>query len=118
MNELLLLALLSATSPADTCCARPTTAFAAEDQSKEAKDQIGHFISPAVMTTSFYGTAMYFGAERKQARWIAAALGVVAVIAKEVYDERVAGRFGLEEAGIGIAGTAVGVYLGEKITWQ
>lgn len=88
------------------------------DQSKEAKDLVGHFVSPMVLTTSFYGTAMYFGAERKRARWIAAGLSIVLIVGKEVYDEKVAGRFGLEETAIGVAGTAGGLYVAEKITWQ
>ena len=119
MNEFLLIALLGATSPVEPCCARPAPAFAvADDASKELKDQIGHFISPMVATTSVYGTARYFGAERNQARWIAGGIGIVLVVAKEVYDESVAGRFGLEETAIGFAGTAAGVYLGEKIKWE
>ena len=118
MNELLLIGLLAATPPVETCCARPAAVFTASDASKEAKDQIGHFISPLVATTSVYGTAKYFGADRKQARWIAAGVGLALVIVKEVYDQSVAGRFGLEETAIGFAGTAAGVYLGEKIRWE
>src|SRR5688500_10976343 len=99
MNEFLLIALLSAAPPTAPCCTRPAAVLMEVDNSKEAKDQVGHFISPMVLTTSFYGTAMYLGAERKQARWIAAAVSIGLVVAKEVYDESVAGRFGLEETG-------------------
>ena len=91
------------------CCAPQRQAFDASD--------VGHFIAPAILTPTFYSTALLLGAERKQARWIAAGLSVALVIAKEVYDERVAGRFGVEEAAIGVAGTAAGLWIAERIEW-
>ena len=118
MTELLLAAALAASTGAGCCPPQPAAAvFAAPNRSKEMIERVGHFVSPMILTPSFYGAALYLGAEPKQARWIAAGLSVALVIAKEVYDERVAGRFGVEEAFIGLAGTAAGVWLADEIEW-
>ena len=118
MNELLLVFLLGTTSPAGPPCCQPATAVLSRaDDGKEARDNIGHFVSPAILTTSFYGSALYLGANKKQARWIAVSASLGLVVAKELYDQSVAGRFGLEEVGIGVAGTGVGLWMAERIEW-
>lgn len=117
MNEFLLASLL-AIAPAPECCVRQQVLLAAPDEGKEARDNVGHFISPMVLTTSFYGFALYFGKDRKEARWISALASLGLVVLKEVYDERVAGRFGVQEVLIGVGGTATGLYLAERIEWH
>jgi hypothetical protein len=118
MNEWIMILLIGATSPAPAPCCQPTAALIARaDDAKEARDNIGHLVSPAVLTASFYGTALYFGASKKQARWISVGTALGLVVAKELYDKSVAGRFGLEETAIGFAGTGAGLWLAERIEW-
>ncbi|HEY0304106.1 MAG TPA: hypothetical protein VGC44_03995 [Longimicrobiales bacterium] len=113
MNELWLAVLLS-TSPAPCCYDSPR--FAVQVSSaEETRDNIGHFVAPTLVTASVYGTAVYLGASRKQARWIAVGTSVLLIVGKEVYDESVAGRFGLEETLIGLGGTAAGLVLAETL---
>ncbi len=119
MNEVWLAFLLGTSSAAaPDCCLPAAPRFALQvDASKEARDNVLHFIGPGLITVSSYGTARYFGATRKQARWIAVGTSVVLVVAKELYDESVAGRFGLEEVAIGLGGTAAGLVVAEKLDW-
>lgn len=119
MNELMLgLFLAGAPAAASPCCPAAAPRFAvAVDNAKEARDNIGHFVSPAVLAASFYGTAVYLGASRKQARWIAAGSTLLLIVVKEWRDESVAGRFGVEEVAIGIGGTAAGLWLAEQLDW-
>ena len=118
MNEWIMVLLIGTTSPAPAACCQPAPALLARaNNAKEVRDNVGHFISPVVLTTSFYGTALYFGASKKQARWISVGTALGLVVAKELYDKSVAGRFGLEETGIGIAGTGVGLWLAERMEW-
>ena len=117
MNELLLLAWLASAPPASACCAAPAQVFTAPDQTSEMIDRVGHVISPMVLTTSFYGAALYLGADNKTARWVAVGLSVATIVAKELYDQRLAGRFGYEEAAIGLGGTALGLLIAERIEW-
>lgn len=117
MNEIWLAALLSA-APAPCCYEPPRFAVQVQaDDAKEARDNIGHFVSPAIVTASVYGTAVYFGASRKQARWISVGTSVLLIVAKELYDDSVAGRFGVEETLIGLGGTAAGLMVAEKLEW-
>ena len=115
MNELWLAALLS-TAPAPCCYEAPRFAVQA-DAGKETRDNIAHFVAPAVVTASVYGGAVYLGASRKQARWIAAGTSVLLIVGKELYDDSVAGRFGLEETLIGLGGTAAGLVVAEQLLW-
>jgi hypothetical protein len=118
MNEVLLALLLSATSPSPPPCCQPATAvFTRADDAKEVRDNIGHLVSPAIITTSVYGTALHFGASKKEARWISVTASLGLVVAKELYDRSVAGRFGLEETGLGVIGTGVGLWVAERIEW-
>lgn len=62
--------------------------------------------------------ALYFGAEKKRARLIAIGLSVSAILAKELYDYSTEARsFSGLDIGLGVVGTAVGVYVAEKIEW-
>ena len=118
MNEWIMILLLSATSPAPPPCCHPAPAVLARaNESEEERDYAGHFISPAVLTTSFYGTARWFGATRSQARWISVGTALGLVVAKELYDKSVADRFGLEETAIGMVGTGLGLWMAESVTW-
>jgi hypothetical protein len=120
MNELLL-ALLLSTDPtaASLCCPPPAQRFAAQtDGAKEVRDNIAHFVVPAAVSTASFGLALELGASRKEARWIAAGTSVLLIVAKEIYDEAVASRFGLEEVAIGVGGTAAGLLLAEQLIWQ
>lgn len=112
-----LLAIVIAASPDSTpCCVRANTF--ATSASAGTGHRVGHVISPMILTASFFGTALYFGANRKQARWIAVGLSLGAVLAKEVYDYRSEARaFGAQDVAIGAAATAAGLWLGESIPW-
>jgi hypothetical protein len=116
MNELWLAVLLSS-APAPCCYEAPRFAVQAADNSKEVRDNVVHFVAPALATVSVYGTAVYFGASRKQARWISVSTSVVLIVGKELYDKSKAGRFGAEETLIGLGGTAAGLIVAEKLDW-
>ena len=116
MNEFWLAVLLSTSDPA-CCFEAPRFSVQAADDSKEARDNVVHFVAPALATVSVYGTAVYFGASRKQARWIAAGTSVLLIVGKELYDKSQAGRFGAEETLIGLGGTAAGLVVAEKLDW-
>jgi hypothetical protein len=113
MNELWLAVLLSTSSA--TCCYDSPRFAVQASSAEETRDNIGHFVAPALVTASVYGTAVYLGASRKQARWIAVGTSVLLIVGKEVYDESVAGRFGVEETLIGLGGTAAGLVLAETL---
>lgn len=101
-----------------SCCLRSTTFVMQESTRTTTSHRIGHVVSPAILTTSFYGAALYFGADKKQARLIAVGLSVAAIFMKEVYDRNSAARsFSSADVGLGILGTAAGLYLAEVITW-
>lgn len=112
-------ALVLATSAGPPpCCLRSTTFVLQESSRTSTSHRIGHVVSPAILTTSFYGAALYFGADKKQARLIATGLSVAAILLKEVYDHNSAARsFSSGDIGLGILGTAGGLYLAEAITW-
>lgn len=115
----LLTALTVATAP-PPCCERPAAfdVVAAAAVPNETAHRIGHFISPAIGTASAYGFALHFGAGRSQARWIAVGLSVAAIIAKELYDERVeSGAYSAGDIAVGLAGTASGIVLAEFVLW-
>jgi hypothetical protein len=118
MNELWLAFLLNA-APAPCCHEPPRFAVQAirADDTKEVRDNIAHFVVPALTTTSVYGAAVYLGASREQARWIAVGTSVLLIVGKELYDESVAGRFGLEETFIGLGGAATGLLVAEQLSW-
>ena len=118
MNELWLAFLIS-TTPAPCCFEEPRFALQAiqADDTKEVRDNVGHFVVPALATTSVYGAAVYLGASRKQARWIAVGTSVLLIVGKELYDDSVAGRFGVEETLIGLGGTAAGLIVAEQVLW-
>jgi hypothetical protein len=118
MNEIWLTFLLS-TAPAPCCYEVPRFAVQAAqpDDAKEARDNIGHFVSPAIAAASVYGAAVYLGASRKQARWIAVSASVLLIVGKELYDDSAVGRFGVEETLIGLGGTAAGLIVAEQLDW-
>lgn len=75
-------------------------------------------MAPAILTSSFYGMALYAGARPKQARLLAAAASLVFMVGKEVYDYNTAARsFSTSDLAFGAAGTAIGLAVAEKITW-
>jgi hypothetical protein len=119
MNELLLVLLLGTHPTAPACCAPAAARFTVQaSDAKETRDNIAHFMVPAALTTGSYGLALELGASREQARWIAVGTSLLVMVAKEIYDHSVAGRFGLEEVAIGVGGTAGGLLLAEKVIWR
>ena len=120
VNLLAALVLVTAASPvpaAPPCCLRPQ-AIVAEEAGNEASHRVGHVVSPAVMTTAFYGGATYFGADRKQARLVAVALSLAAIIGKELYDYSTEARaFSTLDIALGVGGTAVGLWVAQAIEW-
>jgi hypothetical protein len=117
MNELWLAFLLATSPTAPPCCHPPTFTLQADDAT-EVRDNIGHFVAPAILTSSFYGTALYLGAPRRHARWISVGTSLLLIVAKEAHDQSVAGRFGLEEVAIGLGGTAAGLWFAERVDWS
>ena len=102
---------------ATPCCTRSQT-FSAATESVETGHRVGHVIAPAIMTTSFYGGALYFGADRKQARIASVALSLAVIIAKELYDHSTEARaFSTLDVALGVGGTAIGLVAAEKIEW-
>lgn len=100
------------------CCLRPTTFSPPAVTARETGNRIGHVISPAIMTTSFYGAALYFGARKPQARIIAAGLSCATIVLKEIYDYNTAARnFSRLDIGLGLIGIAGGLAVAEIITW-
>jgi hypothetical protein len=120
VNLLVALVLVTAAPPppvAPPCCLRPQ-AIMAEETDTETSHRIGHVVSPAVMTTAFYGGAIYLGANKKQARIAAVALSLAAIIGKELYDYNSEARsFSTLDVALGLGGTAVGLWAAEAITW-
>lgn len=114
------LVLVTAAPPVSAeppCCLRPQ-AMVAEGTANETSQRIGHVISPAVMTTAFYGGAMYLGADKKQARIVAVVLSFAAIIGKELYDYSTEARaFSTLDVALGVGGTAVGLWVAEAIEW-
>lgn len=112
------MALLLSTEPLPACCVAPAPRFAGEvDRAKEQRDNVAHFVVPAAITTGTYGLAKELGASRSEARWIAIGTSMLIVVGKEIYDQSVAGRFGLEEVALGVGGTVTGVVIAERI-WR
>lgn len=99
------------------CCVRPQP-IVVETSAIETRNRIGHVITPAVMTTAFYGGALYFGATRKQARIVAVALSLAAILGKELYDYSTEARaFSTLDIALGIGSTAIGLAAAEAIPW-
>jgi hypothetical protein len=118
MNELLLFLALSATpSQPPACCHPATSVLDHVDEDKERAELVGYFLSTGTLTATYYGSALYFGASRKQAVWISVAGSLATILVKELYDHSKAGRFGLEEAGVGIVGSAAGLWLADRKLW-
>lgn len=114
----LVTALILAATPS-VCCERPSTPFALNATTTETSHKVGHVITPAVLTASVYGTAMYLGANRKQARWIAVGLSLAFIVGKELHDYRSEARaFSPQDVVLGAAGTAAGLWFAESIKWS
>lgn len=117
MLPLLTAFALAASAGPPVCCER-AAAFVATKTNIESAHHIGHVISPMILTASFYGTALYLGASRKEARWIAVGLSLAVVVGKELYDYQTAARgFSKQDVALGTASTAVGLWLAESIKW-
>lgn len=120
INLIAVLVLVTAAPPvpaAPPCCLRPQ-AIVAQAAANETSQRMGHLISPAVMTTAFYGGAMYLGANEKQARLVAVALSLAAIIGKELYDYNTEARaFSTLDVALGVGGTAVGLWVAAAIEW-
>ena len=103
--------------PGPDCCLRPQSIIA-DTPPPETAHRIGHVVTPAVVTTTFYGTALYFGASRNQARIVAIAASLVAIVGKELYDHSTEARaFSKLDIALGLAGTAAGLAAAEAIEW-
>lgn len=119
-----MLALLAAAiiaggpAPAPPACCLRQPAITSSPSNVETSHRIGHVISTTVLTTSVYGGARYFGANRKTASIIAAGAALTAVLAKELYDYHSAARsFSMQDVALGTAGTAAGLLLAYTIHW-
>lgn len=111
----LVTALILATSDSTSPCCRQTARLQSDSDPSHA---VGHVISPMVATATFYGAAMYLGAERKHARIISVGLSAVMIVAKELYDQHSAAHnFSTSDVAFGVAGTAAGLLIAEKIEW-
>ena len=76
---------------------------------------VGHVISPALLTPSVSLWLEEAGIEGRANRWLTIGTMAAVVVLKEVYDHRVAGNFSGKDLALGAAGVGIGLVITYRI---